>query len=114
MPVRFWAKVSKGDGCWIWTGSRNPKGYGRLNTGNRVRLAHAISWELSHGAVPDGLWVLHRCDNPPCVRPDHLWLGTAADNTADMVAKGRQRFFGLGRSRLARNERDEGKVHVTD
>lgn len=94
LAVRFWRKVIKGDGCWEWSGARAPKGYGRLQTPQGVTLAHRLSWEFEHGPVPVGLFVLHRCDNPPCVRIDHLFVGTAMDNTSDMIAKGRQRFPG--------------------
>lgn len=72
--------------CQEWTGSRLPKGYGR--TKDR-RYAHRVAFEDAYGPIAPGLLVLHRCDNPPCVRPSHLFLGTAADNTADMMAKGR-------------------------
>lgn len=88
---RFWPKVQKGDGCWEWQGSRLPHGYGHLTIpGRGVPYAHRISWELTHGEIPDGLWVLHHCDNPPCVRPDHLFLGTAQDNVDDSIRKGRR------------------------
>lgn len=92
---RFWAKVRKTDGCWEWTGSRDRKGYGRLSIGSRLdgskrpHGAHRIAWVLARGSIPNGLSVLHHCDNPRCVRPDHLWLGTIADNNRDMFAKGR-------------------------
>lgn len=92
LAERFWEKVRKSDGCWEWTGSRNAAGYGKLSEGAagspRLR-AHRVSWELANGPVPAGLWVLHRCDNPPCVRPDHLWLGTRLDNMQDCARKGR-------------------------
>jgi hypothetical protein len=91
LPERFWARVAKtdGDGCWEWQGSRNRAGYGRF--GFRQTPTHRLAWELTNGPISDGLFVCHRCDNPPCVRPDHLFLGTHADNMNDMDAKGRRR-----------------------
>jgi micrococcal nuclease len=78
--------------CLTWTGFVNPRGYGQINRGGRdlgLALTHRVSWEQAYGPIPDELNVLHRCDNPPCCRPDHLFLGTIADNNADMLAKGR-------------------------
>lgn len=91
---RLWAKVNKsdGDGCWEWTGPRARGGYGILSHG-LLRRAHRISWTLTNGPIPVGLWVLHRCDNPPCVRPEHLFLGTGADNIADRQKKKRGRWL---------------------
>lgn len=86
LESRFWQRVDTSGECWIWQGGRDTSGYGKLTPDSR---AHRISWELNVGPVPEGLWVLHRCDNPPCVRPDHLFLGTLQDNVADMVSKGR-------------------------
>lgn len=90
---RFWAKVEKRGPaeCWLWLASRNAQGYGKFSvaSGRGHMGAHRAVWELVNGAVPDGLWVLHRCDNPPCVNPAHLFLGTCRDNHLDMVAKGR-------------------------
>ncbi len=88
---RFWKRVTKADGCWEWTGNRS-HGYGLVCAGKKRVGAHRRSWEMANGPVPAGMWVLHKCDNPPCVRPDHLFLGHQKDNEADKVAKGRQRY----------------------
>lgn len=88
----FWNHVDKTGGCWIWIASTNPTGYGQVRRGKLNRAAHRISWVAHNGPVPDGLCVLHACDTPRCVNPSHLFLGTKADNTADMMRKGRNRF----------------------
>ena len=91
---RFWAKVDKASGCWWWTAYRNQWGYGVFGFHARKHsLAHRVAWEFTNGAIPDGLLVLHRCDNPACVNPDHLFLGTNQDNMDDMYKKGRQRHI---------------------
>jgi hypothetical protein len=89
ITARFWSRVKKSSGCWLWQGSRTEDGYGRLWGVDREARAHRLSYELHVGEIPAGLRVLHRCDTPACVRPDHLFLGTDADNIADMHAKGR-------------------------
>ncbi len=87
--LRFWDKVKKTDGCWEWTGWTR-ESYGRIKTGGGAfQTAHRVSWELHNGAIPPGLFVLHKCDNPKCVRPDHLFMGTKADNNHDRHSKGR-------------------------
>jgi len=86
---RFWPKIKKTDTCWLWTGARLAFGYGILTVRNRLNFAHRISWLFHCGDIPSGLYVLHRCDVPNCVRPDHLFLGTYAMNFADARAKGR-------------------------
>jgi hypothetical protein len=103
---RFWSRVNK-DGpvpahhpelgpCWVWTAGKFEDGYGAIHTATerrgavrRPQYAHRVSWELAYGPVPEGFWVLHHCDNPPCVRPAHLFLGTNLDNMQDMAAKQR-------------------------
>lgn len=96
---RFWKRVNKAGPimphmttpCWVWTGSTNGKGYGHIGVGkNKLTLVHRLSYTLHLGAIPEGMFVCHKCDNPQCVRPDHLFIGTVKDNVADMISKGRQ------------------------
>lgn len=97
---RFWPRVNKTGPvpahrpelgpCWLWTGSCTLEGYGKLGHQYRTLLAHRVSWEMAHGQIAGGLWVLHECDTPPCVNPFHLRLGTPVANYEDMVGKGRQ------------------------
>ena len=77
--------------CWLWTGARTRKAYGHMKVGSRYERAHRLMYGLAFGPIPDGLFVLHRCDNPPCVNPLHLFLGTNRLNMADASAKGRIR-----------------------
>lgn len=84
----FWSHVDKSGECWVWTANR-ARGYGRVKVRRLSVSAHRLAWVLAFGPIPDGLLVLHRCDNPPCVNPDHLWLGTHGDNQRDKWAKGR-------------------------
>lgn len=92
---RFWSKVEKkeGDSCWEWIGCKDAHGYGEFPTKFRKKhtRGHQMSWIIHFGEIPDGLGVLHRCDNPSCVNPKHLFLGTQADNNRDMNEKGRRR-----------------------
>lgn len=97
---RFWKYVDKNteDDCWLWTGYKNKKGYGRLwisikGKGKLVR-AHRIMWLIAQNEIPDGICVAHHCDNSSCVNPKHLFLATVADNNHDMIQKGRNSLFG--------------------
>lgn len=94
--ARFRSRLAPSGDCLVWTGGKTRGGYGQFNVSRKVaggkprgRRAHRAAWEIAHGSIPDGLDVLHRCDNPPCCKLDHLWLGTKSDNMRDMFAKRR-------------------------
>lgn len=99
----FWDKVQRQKrGCWIWAAGRFEKGYGQF----RNKRANRVAWEIVIGKIPKGLQVLHRCDNPPCVRPSHLFLGTQLDNIRDMRRKGRDNYVRgtkIGTAKLSEN-----------
>jgi hypothetical protein len=91
VETRFWkyvAPIPDDRGCWEWSGSLMVVGYGQLNVDKRPVGAHRLSWEIHNGTIPNGLHILHRCDNKSCVNPAHLFLGTHLDNMADAHAKG--------------------------
>ena len=117
---RFWSRVDKSGECWVWTAGRMSTGYGYFNFAKERRGAHRAAWEFTYGPIPDGLHVCHHCDNPPCVRPDHLFVGTRKDNMRDMLAKGREsqriwdgtqvRLMAEGRARNG-NRKARGERH---
>lgn len=95
LEERFWRFVDKSDDCWMWKGNKSKSGYGRISVGQKTLgyvQAHRLSWEISHKQkIPPGMVVMHKCDNPSCVNPEHLKIGTYKENTLDMISKGRKR-----------------------
>lgn len=110
LALLFWPKVQRGQGCWEWQAALRSTGYGEVywpGHGRKKIAAHRASWLIHYGDIPDGLWVLHKCDNKLCVRPDHLFLGTHRDNVDDAVRKG------IIKATRARGERS-GNARLTD
>jgi len=91
MEERFWEKVDRTGSCWLWKGYKLKKGYGQFRINDKAKRAHRVSFSLMKGEIPDGLCVLHHCDNPSCVNPDHLYLGTEKDNARDRDLRHRRK-----------------------
>lgn len=116
----FWDYVQKSDGCWEWKGGKHSFGYGVLSVDGKSYLAHRHCYELHYGEIQDDMEVCHKCDNPSCVRPDHLFVGSHDDNMKDKVNKGRQpRGTNVSTAKLtdekvreARKLRDDGMTFV--
>lgn len=106
---RLWQRVIKTDGCWMWTGSKAGAGYGVMQVNHAHIYVHRLSWEIRNGGpIPEGMEVMHECDTPACVRPDHLKLGTHDENMKDMITKGRRNARG------AIGERNSGAILTTN
>lgn len=99
---RFWSNVDKSGDCWLWIASGARPGYGQFRFNGRNQGTHRVAWQLVNGPIPKGLCVCHRCDVKRCVNPDHLFLGTSADNNRDMAAKGRLVHNNKGRTHCRR------------
>lgn len=112
LSERFWLYVKKNDDCWQWLSYKDNNGYGRINYGGKPFLAHRLSYMLKFGDIPDGRVVCHRCDNPECTNPEHLFLGTQADNVTDMHNKGRANKRGLKGSAHNQARLTEGDVRA--
>lgn len=90
LAERVSRRTQRTSACWLWMGAADPEGYGIIKVAGRARRLTRVAWEMAHGPIPADLLVLHSCDNPPCIRPDHLMLGTQRANIRDMLAKGRR------------------------
>jgi len=101
LPKRFWDKVCKAHGCWVWIAAKNQAGYGHMWWKLGLVKAHRLSYMEAYGTIPKGKRVLHQCDNPSCVNPKHLFLGTMKDNSQDCIRKGR----------WSKHQRPQGSKH---
>lgn len=112
LEERFWEKVEKGKSCWIWRAAKDESGYGKIGVSGKVEMAHRVSWSFENGEIPNGMCVLHRCDNPSCVRASHLFIGDQKENMNDMTCKGR-RSCGDSHSAAVKHGIPRGDAHYS-
>lgn len=102
---RFWGYVNRGCGCWLWKASTNSTGYGHIGINGKIHLAHRISYMLANGRYKSSKCILHKCDNPPCVKPSHLYIGDLKDNMRDAFSRKRLSRVGSRNSQAKLNEK---------
>lgn len=110
---RFFENVNKTNSCWIWIGSKTSDGYGTFGYARIIYYAHRFSYEFHNGKIPKGMFVCHKCDNPSCVNPEHLWVGTHSDNMKDASKKGRLKFRYLNFYKKSHGMTEKGQQEVT-
>lgn len=115
LKERFEKYVVCGNGCWLWSGHVDKDGYGRIRQGSKsepLLRSHRVSYELYVGSIPPGMMVCHSCDNPPCVRPSHLFIGSAVDNVRDMIFKKRDKIRGSSQSQSKLSDSDVRDIRL--
>lgn len=111
-PEHFWSKIDRSggpDSCWPWKAYRTIDGYGQIGRFQRILRAHRVAWELTNGPIPPNIFVCHRCDNPPCCNPAHLFLGSVQENNLDMARKGRVHLSGYPKHVKPRQKKFTGE-----
>ncbi len=106
---RFWSKVKKGPGCWVWQACLR-SGYGQFSIGRKMIATHRLVWEMGHGSIPKGMCICHHCDNRKCVRPSHLFIGTSRDNLLDSLDKNLRKRVKLTNEQVLAIRKDTRRI----